>query len=85
MEMDRGLASFCSRRSARTRRASTSAFAIASSAVVRELNRRVLLLKELKSGTRIVAHRYGFGDARPPEKTVQAGAGTIYFWTVPKR
>ena len=51
------------------------------------LNRRLLpkLLKELKPGTRIVAHRYGFGDAWPPEKTVQAGASVLYLWTVPKR
>jgi len=51
------------------------------------LNRRLLpkLLKELAPGTRIVAHRYGFGDAWPPEKTVQAGASTLYLWTVPKR
>jgi cyclopropane fatty-acyl-phospholipid synthase-like methyltransferase len=51
------------------------------------LNRRLLpkLLRELAPGTRIVAHRYGFGDAWPPEKTVQAGASTLYLWTVPKR
>jgi cyclopropane fatty-acyl-phospholipid synthase-like methyltransferase len=51
------------------------------------VNRRLLpkLLKELKPGTRIVAHRYGFGDAWPPEKTVQAGASTLYLWTVPQR
>ena len=51
------------------------------------LNRRLLpkLLKELKPGTRIVAHRYGFGDAWPPEKTVHAGASTLYLWTVPRR
>ena len=51
------------------------------------LNRRLLpkLMKELKPGTRIVAHRYGFGDDWPPEKTVQAGASTLYLWTVPKR
>jgi len=51
------------------------------------LNRRLLpkLLRELKPGTRIVAHRYGFGDDWPPEKTVQAGASTLYLWTVPKR
>jgi cyclopropane fatty-acyl-phospholipid synthase-like methyltransferase len=51
------------------------------------LNQRLLpkLRKELKPGTRIVAHRYGFGDAWPPEKTVRAGASTLYFWTVPKR
>jgi cyclopropane fatty-acyl-phospholipid synthase-like methyltransferase len=51
------------------------------------LNQRLLpkLRKELKPGTRIVAHRYGFGDAWPPEKTVQAGASTLYLWTVPRR
>jgi SAM-dependent methyltransferase len=51
------------------------------------LNRRLLpkLLKELAPGTRIVAHRYGFGDDWPPEKTVQAGASTLYLWTVPRR
>src|SRR5947209_17269281 len=51
------------------------------------LNRRLLpkLLRELAPGTRIVAHRYGFGDAWPPERTVQAGASTLYLWTVPER
>src|SRR5262249_40940130 len=51
------------------------------------LNRRLLpkLLKELKPGTRIVAHRYGFGPDWPPEKTVQAGDSTLYLWTVPAR
>jgi SAM-dependent methyltransferase len=49
------------------------------------LNRRLLpkLKKDLKPGTRIVAHRYGFGDDWPPEKTVQVGASTLYLWTVP--
>jgi SAM-dependent methyltransferase len=51
------------------------------------LNRRLLpkLLKELKPGTRIVAHRYGFGEDWPPQKTVHAGASTLYLWTVPAR
>ena len=51
------------------------------------VNRRLLpkLLKELKPGTRIVAHRYGFGDAWPAEKTIQAGASTLYLWAVPER
>ncbi|HMH16593.1 MAG TPA: class I SAM-dependent methyltransferase [Burkholderiales bacterium] len=51
------------------------------------LNRRLLpkLMAELAPGTRIVAHRYGFGDAWPPEQTVEAGASTLYLWTVPKR
>jgi len=49
------------------------------------LNRRLLpkLRKDLKPGTRIVAHRYGFGEDWPPEKTVQAGASTLHLWTVP--
>ena len=49
------------------------------------LNRRLLpkLKKDLKPGTRIVAHRYGFGDDWLPEKTVQVGASTLYLWTVP--
>jgi len=52
-----------------------------------DLNRRLLpkLRKELKPGARIVAHRYGFGEDWPPEKTVQAGASTLYLWTVPQR
>ena len=51
------------------------------------LNRRLLpkLRKELKPGTRIVAHRYGFGGDWPPEKTVQAGASVLYLWTIPAR
>jgi len=51
------------------------------------LNRRLLpkLRKDLKPGTRIVAHRYGFGPDWPPEKTVQAGDSTLYLWTVPAR
>jgi len=49
------------------------------------LNRRLLpkLNKELRPGTRIVAHRYGFGDDWPPERTVQVGASTLYLWTIP--
>ena len=51
------------------------------------VNRQLLpkLLAELAPGTRIVAHRYGFGDAWPPQKTEQAGASTLYLWTVPNR
>lgn len=51
------------------------------------VNRQLLpkLQQELKPGTRIVAHRYGFGDAWLPERTVRLEAGTLYLWTVPKR
>ncbi len=55
--------------------------------LLESINRRLLpkLLRELKPGTRIVAHRYGFGDAWAPEKILQAGASTLYLWTVPGR
>lgn len=51
------------------------------------INRQLLpkLRRELKPGTRIVAYRYGFGDAWPPEKTIEAGGRTVFLWTVPKR
>ena len=51
------------------------------------LNRQLLpkLKRELKPGTRIVAHRYGFGEDWPPEKTVEVGASALYLWTVPPR
>jgi SAM-dependent methyltransferase len=55
--------------------------------LLENVNRRLLpkLLRELEPGTRIVAHRYNFGDAWPPQKTVKVGESTIFFWTVPKR
>ena len=51
------------------------------------INRQLLpkLQSELKPGTRIVAYRYGFGDAWPPEKTIGAGGRAAFLWTVPKR
>jgi len=55
--------------------------------LLEHVNRRLLpkLLKELAPGTRIVAYRYNFGDAWPPQKTLQVGESAIYFWTVPGR
>ncbi len=50
-----------------------------------EVNRRLLpkLLVELRPGTRIVSRNYGLGDW-PPQKTIQASRGTLYFWVVPR-
>lgn len=50
------------------------------------LNRRLLpkLLRELAPGARMVSHKFTFGDAWPPEKTLRAGDETVYLWTVPK-
>lgn len=52
-----------------------------------DFNRRLRphLLDELKPGTRIVSHKYGFGDDWPPEQTFKVGNSTIYLWTVPPR
>lgn len=51
------------------------------------INRQLLpkLQRELAPGTRIVAYRYGFGDAWPPQKTIEAGGRPVFLWTVPKR
>ena len=51
------------------------------------VNRRLLpkLLGELAPGTRIVSHKFSFGDAWPPEKTVTVEGESIYFWSVPGR
>ncbi|MSQ71555.1 MAG: class I SAM-dependent methyltransferase [Betaproteobacteria bacterium] len=49
------------------------------------LNQKLLpkLLQELPVGARIVANRFGMGDAWAPEKTVQVGDTPLYLWTVP--
>ena len=51
------------------------------------VNRRLLpkLLRELAPGTRIVSHKFTFGDAWPPERTVGVEGESIYFWSVPPR
>jgi precorrin-6B methylase 2 len=43
---------------------------------------RPKLLKELKPGTRIVAHDFDLGDWTP-EQTIEEEGHTIFFWTVP--
>ncbi len=40
------------------------------------------LLAELRPGTRIVSHRFGFGDW-PPQRTIEVGGHPLLLWTVP--
>ena len=49
-----------------------------------DMNRRLVpkLFSELRSGTRIVSHRFGLGD-RPAERTMEAGGHPLLLWTVP--
>ena len=49
-----------------------------------EMNRRLMpkLLAELRSGARIVSHRFGIGDW-PPERTIEAGGHPLLLWIVP--
>lgn len=42
------------------------------------------LLAELKPGTRIVSHAFDMGDWKP-EKKVEVGTSTVYYWVVPER
>jgi SAM-dependent methyltransferase len=39
-------------------------------------------LLQLRPGTRIVSHDFAMGDWKP-ERTVENGSRTVYFWTVP--
>lgn len=43
------------------------------------------LLRDLKPGSRIVAHDFTLGTDWPPEKSIRMGNDWIYFWTVPER
>ena len=45
---------------------------------------RPKLLRDLKPGTRIVSHSHDMGDWEP-EKQVEAGGHTIYYWTIPAK
>lgn len=47
------------------------------------LRLRPKLLRELKSGTRIVSHSFDMGDWKP-DKHVDVDGRSIYFWVVPK-
>ena len=46
------------------------------------LKLRPRLWAELKPGTRIVSHQFDMGDW-VPEKKLEMGGRTVYFWTVP--
>ena len=46
------------------------------------LRLRPKLWSDLKPGTRVVSHSHDMGDWKP-EKEVQAGGDTIYYWTIP--
>ena len=42
------------------------------------------MLRELKPGTRIVSHAFAMGDWKP-EKTLEVGGRSVYFWTIPEK
>jgi SAM-dependent methyltransferase len=46
------------------------------------LKLRPKLLKELRPGTRVVSHSFDMGDW-PPDKKVNIGSRTVYFWVIP--
>ena len=46
------------------------------------LKLRPKLWRDLKPGTRIVSHSFDMGDWKP-EKQIEVGGETLYFWTVP--
>jgi SAM-dependent methyltransferase len=48
------------------------------------LELRQKLLKDLKSGTRIVSHSFDMGDWKPNRLLVFPG-GAVYLWTIPAR
>ena len=45
---------------------------------------RPKLWAELKPGSRVVSHQFDMGDWKP-EKRLESGTRTIYFWTVPRK
>jgi SAM-dependent methyltransferase len=48
------------------------------------LKLRPKLWSELKPGTRVVSHSHDMGDWAP-EKEIEVGGHTIYFWRIPAR
>jgi SAM-dependent methyltransferase len=51
-----------------------------STTLTRDLEPR---LRSLRPGTRIVSHRFRFGDDWPPARTLTVDGNTLYLWTVP--
>ncbi|MGE0875719.1 MAG: cyclopropane-fatty-acyl-phospholipid synthase family protein [Burkholderiales bacterium] len=45
---------------------------------------RPKLWAELKPGARVVSHQFEMGDWKP-EKKLESGTRTIYFWTIPPK
>jgi len=45
---------------------------------------RPKLWAELKPGSRVVSHQFDMGDWKP-EKRLESGTRTIYFWTTPRK
>ena len=51
--------------------------------LLREMNLKLMpKLKELKPGTRIVAHSFGMGSEWPPDKMEQVSGKSIFYWVV---
>ena len=51
--------------------------------LLREMNLKLMpKLKELKPGTRIVAHSFGMGSEWPPDKIEQVSGKSIFYWVV---
>ena len=51
--------------------------------LLREMNLKLMpKLKQLKPGTRIVAHSFGMGSEWPPDKIEQVSGKSIFYWVV---
>ena len=51
--------------------------------LLREMNLKLMpRLKQLKPGTRIVAHSFGMGSEWPPDKVEQVSGKSIFYWVV---
>ena len=51
--------------------------------LLREMNLKLMpRLKQLKPGTRIVAHSFGMGSEWPPDRIEQVSGKSIFYWVV---
>ena len=51
--------------------------------LLREMNLKLMpKLKQLKPGTRIVAHSFGMGSEWPPDRIEQVSGKSIFYWVV---
>ena len=51
--------------------------------LLREMNLKLMpKLKQLKPGTRIVAHSFGMGSEWPPDRIEQVSGKSIFYWIV---